>query len=739
MSRYKYNQAPPVNLDTLTFTQTPDKNEKERSRRAASHANRRFIAWDGEGMKINGEREPQNYVLYGNSAEIDTPLIKREGLNFFTLADYMLDVAKRHPNAYHVGYFFKYDQNMIIKGLPWKILERLYDKGSARVKGPDLSTYIISYIPKKKLRITKRPVVGKNSTILIEDFSSFFGSAFTVAYQSMFKDAESDPNFRKVIEGKARRASMLWDDLPIVLEYWRHEIIALERLITKFREIMVNGGFHLRNWYGPGVVANYIRRQYGLAQHEWGGKEENMPAEVIAASCSAYYGGRFESFRVGRIQGPIHSWDINSAYPTAFQYVPSLAEGGRWVHTDWTPTERRRMNPLDFRHGTHFAMYKVAMMIPNRHNKKYPNDPNPLALSPGPLPHRDSRGAVTYPTMLMGWYWQPEVSMLVSLFKLDTDAYKILERWEWLPAEDAEPYPWREVMQSMYAKRQALKRAGDPTQMAFKLGLNSLYGKTVQRVGWDEQARTPPKSHTLPIGGFLTSFCRAAVADILYGVATQDLISVDTDGVFFTGPPPGPRRAPEIIGDGLGEWSVAEYDEILYMQNGVYMLRQDDTWIPPKTRGIAKEALYKKDGTVNHELFGNHFATCVAGIRWEPLLLPDGEQFIGIGQAIGRSRDNEGIVNPFKASALHCRWYPSTKQIDLCMRGKRSHSPKKCLACYEGLNANEAGHNLVTKSRVWFEGPWSNPYYLPWHDEYVASEDGLEFEMETDTFVQESA
>lgn len=52
----------------------------------------------------------------------------------------------------------------------------------------------------------------------------------------------------------------------------------------------------------------------------------------------SFFGGRFENNRIGKIRGPVHSWDISSAYPYHITNLPCL-ECGEWSYT----TSRKRM------------------------------------------------------------------------------------------------------------------------------------------------------------------------------------------------------------------------------------------------------------------------------------------------------------------------------------------------------------------------------------------------------------
>jgi hypothetical protein len=663
----------------------------------------KVIVWDGEGMKLSGSDNPQHYVLFGCSARPDSPLlIEKDGdrLVFEEIADYCLDVAAQYPNAVHLGYYFQYDQNMIIWSLPWPTKQVLYSKGSCVVKRGS-TKYYIRMVFRKTIRITRVLSNGDKTTLLIQDFAPFFAKGFVPAYQSLFPTPTDPDNWEIVKQGKADRSEMLFEDLAKVNRYWRAEIVALEELAVEFRRIMFEAGFLLSEWHGPGALANYIRRNNDLIRHEWGGKEENLPAAVHEASKGAYSGGHFEQFKVGYIEGPVYAYDKNSAYPHAFCSIPSLSEDGKWQHvgpisqSEWFGNRNLRSS---------FGVFKVEWRGCSKDAS-----PEVRMKPPQPLPHRDAKDNITYPPYTNGWYWCPEVLNVMEMAKRSPNRYScaIVDGWVWEPAR--EEWPWEKLLQDMYNRRLVLKDNGNPTEMAFKLGPNSMYGKMAQRAGGKEEA---PKSHTLPIAGYVTSTCRAAVMRLIMHCRPDSVMSVETDGVFTTTPPDELTMFP--MSKKLGDWDMKKYDAMILLQNGVYLLKKDGKWVKPKTRGFAASAL-------TPEIALEHLSRCTPDEEWPILKIKGGESFLGLGTAIARATNmtvkNIRSTNPFKASKLHCTWVPEKKEFDLAGKNtsKRFHTKKHCNACRQGLSAAEAAHDMVINPRgLNITQCDSVPYVLPW-------------------------
>lgn len=682
----------------------------ERKGRKVDPRNRRMIAWDGEGIDLNGYGNPQSYVLFGCSVDVPNPLLiehDKDDLSFFQIADYALLISEQYPNAFHVGYFFHYDQNMIVKSLAEIYKVRLYKTNKTKVRHNNC-TYVIEWTPRKRITITRYAYVDNEKqmrTITIDDMGTFFMSSFVSAYSQLFPGSENDEQFQRTVTGKAKRSQTTYADLPEVLEYWQAEIVLLERMAERFRQIMYDAGFIIRDWYGPGAIANYLRRTKGLGEHEYAGKCANMPHEVHEASKFAYFGGRFERFWVGRISERIHVYDINSAYPFAFSLLPSLSASGRWIQR--TNTELSHDGPNSFvPTSITMGVYRIKYFNPSQ---------GIMPLLPQPLPHRDRDSQISYPGVLIGWYWWPE-AVAVARTPMFAQHCEITECWEWIPG-DPELRPWA-FMQEMYDTRLELKKSGNPTQMAFKLGINSLYGKMAQKAGWKLDLNTglskPPVSHTLPLAGWVTSYCRAMILRAIYQCLRtgHKVIAVETDSVITTCPPGSLNLR---FSEGLGDWSHEEYDEIMYIQSGVYMAKQNGEW-KVKSRGLDKASM-------TYDAVRGYLQELEANVKdWPELEFPERNNFLSIGTAISRSTSSKGI-NFYKMRKLHCRWEKVPKRTNAGDRGKRRHTHRKCSSCVDDKNCYDAPHPLRVFSNAfnpaYSQAALSVPYRVPWEPGYM--------------------
>lgn len=634
---------------------------------------REVIAWDMEGISLSGQEAPQHPVLFGCSADTENPLMPRSTssnrLTTREMLEYIISIGEMHPHAIHVGYAFRYDANMLITGLSERQIVQLWRTNRVTFRFDQEYVWSIHWIPGKMFTVTKRWGQRRNtrakSSVTIYDFFSFFGQKFINACEQILGDELTDED-REVIEhGKADRGThTTMDAMPEILHYWRREIALMKRTFEKFRDVMYRAGFALKEWYGPGALANYINSVHSIRTHLAGVQitSGDMPPAVHNASKVAFSGGRFELFRAGFIDGPIYAIDINSAYPYALTKLPSF-EKGTWRHI---------RNPENI---SLFGVYRIKWKSPHA---------TPFDVRPNPLFWRDNRGMISYPSIAHGWYWSPEAAIVQGM-----EGITIEEGWIW--ETESEERPWS-FLAEMYETRMRLGKS-NLLSMPFKLGPNSLYGKYAQTVGWDQKKILPPKSHALPVAGWVTSYCRA----MLWSVIRQNpssVIGVETDSVFTT---QDPRTLNVPIGTGLGQWDIKEYDRMIYLQSGMYHTQKNGEWTGVKSRG-----LNRAEFPIEKAL--SYIQSLNPGEAWDKVELWTNPRFIGAGAAIASSESLKSI---------HTSWRPQKKEIAMGDTGKRIHVPKACTQCGQGKSPKDEPHRLFVHSRSDGE-QLSFPRRLPW-------------------------
>lgn len=615
---------------------SPNTRKKRRGKYKAKKTkmiDRKFICWDGEGgHNPNGA---QDYVLLGNSMG---NVITAPALHTNEMLNFMIEQGEAYGEYIHVGFAFDYDVNMILQDFTPEQFTELRDKEFIQY-GP----YLIQHIPHKWIQVTR-----EDTTIRIADVFGFFQTSFLKAIKTYIPESPNMAKLETVEAGKAARNTFTYAQIDMIRKYWEVEIMLLLDLVNKLRKYLYDAGFMITSWHGPGALANYIYRTNGIKKH----KNETAPA-IYDASRYAYAGGRFELYNLGRHE-KVYSYDINSAYPYAITKLPSLRDG-QWRHVD---------RPTNI---TEYGLYHIVSDI-----QEY--------TIPSPLFHRDHNGSMVYSWTTEGWYWSPDAMHAIGI-----PGVKIIEAYEYVGSTIR---PFDTFVPDYYKIRKRHKAAGNGVQMAYKLGLNSMYGKMAQRVGGHDG---PPEWHQLEWAGYVTSYTRSMLYDLIGQIPYEKLVAVETDGLYTT-------ATPEELGltdsEELGGWEIKCYDEMLYLQSGMYAYRVGDTW-GMKYRGLDK-------GTLTPDSLAKVFKSTTGSI-WPTITGPT-TRFIGYRSA---------LTHTGQFADYHRHWITSDKTIKFGQTGKRLHIPDNCPACKLGKNAYDMPHRL---SISLVKDLQSKRHDIPWLD-----------------------
>lgn len=592
-------------------------------------ADKPFIIWDGEGPQDTG------YSLLGNSEgmEICYPKLRTEDcLNL------IIETEQLYPDAIHIGFGFNYDVSNILWELPWRHFAALHKFGSTIWKD-----WEIQHIPHKWFKVKHGQVVAK-----IFDVRSYFsGGLVSVLSEWAIGPWGNEAGYaaeRHMVEQfKKRRAEFMFAEIGEIAKYMRLELKYTKLLMEQLRVVFGDAGYLPRSWHGPGALA-----RMALARHHVYDAMAETPIDVRMAAQMAFAGGRFEPCLAGHIKGKVYVADLNSAYPYFATFLPNLNRG----------TWRRGRN---YEPGK-FAVYKI----------RYEGKPDAFGIYP--LFRRMGNGNVVWPYRTEGWFWAPEAALVASdksatfLEALVFDEDDVNDR----------PFAW---LNEYYRRRKILKNAGNPAQWTFKLIINAVYGQLAQRAGWDRKHYSAPKSHQLEWAGFITSGCRARV----YAAARKcgdKLVSIDTDGITSLAP-----IDVDSVGDSFGQWELDEYDDGIFWQSGIYMLKSGTKWIKAKMRGIPKGS-YTAEQLLD------------AMDKNEPLRL-NKKVFITYGLALLGQRDKLNT------------WQTEPHEFTFGGTGKRFHWARTCRrTCHGGI------HRLGMPQLLY--GPYSDMeskrHYLPWLD-----------------------
>jgi hypothetical protein len=583
---------------------------------------KRFVGWDGEGPHDAG------YALFGNS---DGDEICRPFLPTIDCLDLLVTHKQENPDTIDVWFGGDYDVSMILADLPRRNMAALHEFGKTVWKD-----YQLEHIPHKWFKVKHGEI-----SVTLFDIHSFFDSGYADALESW--EIGTIEERERIKAGKAGRKDFVWIDIEGIRDYFRLELKLMPLLCERLRIVFADAGYVPRSWHGPGALARMALRRHGV----YAAMAES-PEPVSIAARSAFAGGRFELKWAGHFHQRIYNYDIHSAYPYFATFLPNLAKG------QWRRTSK-------FEPGR-FAVYRIRYEA---------SEPDSFRLYP--LFRRLSSAGVAWPYRVTGWYWAPEAALVVD----DADA-TILEGWVF-DEDDATDRPFA-FLAEYYNRRRILKNNKQAAEYTFKLIINAIYGQLAQRVGWDRKNGKPPRTHQLEWAGYITSACRAAVYNA--GLQAGDkLISIDTDGIYSLAP-----IESLDLGDNLGQWELAEYNDGIFWQSGVYCLQTGEEWIKARSRGIPK-------GTYTAEDLMDQVQTREPIKLWKQV-------FTGYRQA-----DN-GQWNRRNT------WTPTPVEYVFGGGGKRLH-PKRCTnRCHGEIHALMGIQALYGP-----EGnPESEPHYLPWMD-----------------------
>ena len=577
---------------------SPRRNQLKRDATIDRYLTRDFVSWDGEGLnEVDGSH---TYVLLANSD--GDSLCERRGLSTVPVFEMFL---RARVDATHIIYGGGYDINMILRDLDRESLEHLYHTGKVRWNG-----YRIEWRGGKSLSVRT-----KSRRFLLYDVLPFFQCSFVSACDEYL--GTDWPYRDEIIREKANRGSFTYDQLEGISEYNRAELATLVRLANELRERLHKVEIRVRRWDGPGAVASALYTKYGTKSHL-----VSSPPMVAEAARHAYAGGRFEIIRKGHSPHPSYQYDIRSAYPSALRNLPCLAHG-EWRHVSRPTTV------------TGFGVYRVEVTQPSTVSESQPQ----------PLWMRNKDGTVYFTRYAHGWYWSPEAELAQEL-----GGAVIHEGWELVTRCDCQPFSF---VEALYNKRAALKKAGDGAHVGLKLGLNSLYGKLAQQIGWDPgpPLKLPPY-HSLEWAGYVTSHCRAQIYRAAL-TALDDVIAFETDAIFSRVPLALP------IGDRLGEWDETIYQSLTYLKSGMYFATHCQDVLcrtcggreVEKSRGITKQSLTRQQ--VIHALESERMGESV------PALTAQATRFVTLGQAIHQNWD------------LWTHWITGPREIQVALDGKR--------------------------------------------------------------------
>jgi len=488
-----------------------------------------------------------------------------KGLTFLEVATWLVSLAR--PKRLFVGFSLGYDRTKWLESLPDHIVYRIVHpdlrrkaRGKAKntPKGVTAEGFLVNHL---STRFTLRRATPKGQkrapSVTVWDLFKFFQCSFVKALRAWKIGTEAE--VARIEKDKARRGSFKGIG-PKEERYCQSECRLLSKLARALLEAHEDENLKLVSYYGPGSTASVILKRVKADE-----QIARMPPAMIKPVYQAFFGGRFEISRIGPVRQPCYAYDIASAYPYAMARLPCLhPDHGRWIKRT-ADAWRRRMPAVALVH--------------------YTVQPTRKPLQWGPLPHRIASGDILFPVVSAGgWAWGDEVLSAMRWHP----GVKPTSAWIWEPS-CACPPPFRTTIVDLYNRRCTWGKA--ERGIVLKLGLNSLYGKSAQRVG-------AARFRCMVRAGLITSMTRAMLLDALYmaGCDGSDVLELATDSVLCT------KRlnlpAPSAMGTEhqdkpLGSWECKEWPHgVFLIRPGVRFALDDPDEKKTAARGIGTRVLH---------------------------------------------------------------------------------------------------------------------------------------------------
>jgi hypothetical protein len=645
-----------------------------------------FITWDGEG--VTRDDGTHDYCYFASSAGHE--LLQVQGtLRTVNCFELLLEASESAPMATHVIFSGSYDVNMMLIDVPKELLAVIYSGETAR-----WGDYDISYVPKKQLTVRRlssqryKTIVGKDGStsykadysgrVVLWDVFGFFQGSFVSALTS-YNFALTDIEYIQSM--KIQRGTFTADTFKRdVVPYCRKELQLLKQLMNTLKDYLIEADLTISRWDGAGAIAVALLKRYGIKQFKG-----VIPDAVNKASLYAYSGGRIECIQYGHYEGTVYHYDLNSAYPSAMLRCPDLSTG------EWVAHKKTSPDMLwDHVRRNEFSLWDVEWSFP---------DDRVLY----PFAMRDLFGQIAYPASGRSWIWGPELN---ALFDASPDlAPFLIIRGGYSYETDVPKYPF-DFLPELFALRARWKREGNGAEKVLKLGINSLYGKMIQKQGYREKegVKGIPPYFQLQWAGFITSATRAS----LYRAsmqAPQHIICLATDGIFSTVPLDLP------LSKRLGEWDDSIHTSMTIVQSGVYWYTNLDGSRREYYRGFDR-------GTITEEKVLDAWRAHVHTLEVKTT------RFITLGSALV-SEDRFKLWRHWHTidRVLTLDFSASAKRCDTTTMKTRMDASRDSRLDRIWDRGNPAEHMYMTRARPDAMG-FSAPYKLPWEEQYTDVLDG---------------
>lgn len=528
-----------------------------------------ILAIDGEGYTDDNDKHHYMMMAYSDCTGAITNHIKAPTLRTKDCLDFILHTPRK-SEIYAYG--FNYDLTKILTDVDDETLYKLFRPELRPGEyGPEPVEWEGYQLNMQGTKFT----VKKRWTRTIWDLIKFYQCKFVDALVRW--DVAKREDLIHMEHMKGLRSKFDPKDAQRILRYCLSECRHLATLARKLQKANEQIGFPLSTYYGAGTIGGNILTAFGIDKHN-----RSTPPDMQKAVACAFAGGRFENSVIGRIKGPIYSYDINSAYPYQTTFLPCL-ECGTWRYTnneDKITTARAALVNVSYQ-GTRADEW-------------------------APFFFRDKDKCISFPKAI-GSCWVYRAEYLSAKAGWEGVTFK----GAWVYTSDCQHRPFREIP-NLYLER--LRLGKDGAGISLKLGYNATYGKLAQSVGH-------PKFNCWIWAGMITSNTRAQILDAIRAHKDRSkLLWIATDGIYTR----EPLELSEPVDTGtftehkkpLGGWDETIInDDMFTVRPGIYFAVSGESSL--RGRGIGRKLLgdsklaimdaFESSGKEGVELFSRRF------------------------------------------------------------------------------------------------------------------------------------
>ena len=419
--------------------------------------------------------------------------------------------SRKYRGKNFVAYNLKYDEGALIQHLPRGPLEQLRSVGKCTWEN-------IHYhlIPGKCLTIRH----NKHS-VMVYDMYNFYRGSLEYNAEKYLGEHKED------IETKTFSREYVEKEWDRIASYCAKDADLVQRLAKLLIERFERFGVNPRKLYSTAYVSyQYFSRHtnYVTVKRYW-----EKSRYVLDYAMRSYNGGKFEVTE--KKKGYLYEYDIVSAYPNEIKNLVDI-------------TKARVTRSKKYSASAVYAFIDVVMKLPV---EIY----SPVALKYGTLN--------VYPVGEI----HKTITKTEYEYLLEQGADITINDAVWLHVDKKE-YPYREAIERLVAKKQEIKKDGDPLDYhTIKIFLNSLYGKFVQLIEKEDhwQAGT---SWNPVYGSIICANVRTRISKLQQ--TYKEVIAVHTDSLISTKPLPFEKEG------GLGDIVYECEGEGLILGSGVYQI-----------------------------------------------------------------------------------------------------------------------------------------------------------------------